>query len=96
MKQYFWDIRKNEKLVRERGISFTDILKAIEGKGLLDIVGHPDPSRHPNQRIYVVWSANYVYLVPFEEVDGKIRLITIIPSRKALRKYFKGGEKHEN
>jgi len=93
---YTWDSGKNEKLVRERGISFEDILQAIEGNGLLDITGHPDPLRYPDQKIYVVRSSGYIYLVPFKEINGKIRLITIIPSRKAFRKYFKRGEGHES
>ena len=95
MDGYNWDPLKNEKLIRERGISFEDIVQAIAEKGLLDIAQHPNPSRYPGQAIYVVQIANYVYLVPFEKSEGDIRLITIIPSRKAVRKYKFRGDGHE-
>jgi uncharacterized DUF497 family protein len=93
MKQYVWDEQKNEKLIRERGVSFEDMIQAIAGGGLLDIIRHPNTVRYPHQNIYVVRMAGYIYLVPHEEIGGKIRLMTIIPSRKARRKYFPGGEK---
>jgi len=54
VKPHFWDERKNEKLIQERGISFEDILEAIEGNGLLDITSHPNAAKYPNQSIYVV------------------------------------------
>ena len=95
MKQYDWDERKNEKLIRERGVSFEEILLAIEKNGLVDITSHPNPVKYPHQNIYIVRLADYLYLVPHEEIGGKIRLITIIPSRKALRKYSKRGGRHE-
>jgi len=96
VKQHFWDEHKNEKLARERGVSFEEILLVIGKDGLVDITSHPNPVKYPNQYIYVVRMAGYFYLVPYEEVEGKIRLITIIPSRKAFRKYNKGGGRHEN
>lgn len=33
---------------------------------------------------------DYVYLVPFVETEGEVFLKTIIPSRKATKKYLKG------
>jgi len=95
MTGYTWDPRKNQKLITERGVSFEDILKAIGENGLVDIADHPNPSKYPAQKIYVVRLAGYLYLVPHEEIGGKIRLITIIPSRKASRKYGKGGGRNE-
>ncbi len=95
MTSYTWDPHKNQKLITERGISFEDILRAIGENGLVDITDHPNHSKYPTQKIYVVRLADHLYLVPYEEVGGKIRLITIIPSRKAFRKYGKGGGRHE-
>jgi uncharacterized DUF497 family protein len=95
MGDYTWDPRKNEKLIRERGVSFEDMIQAIADNGLLDITQHPNSIQYPGQAIYVIQMAGYAYLVPFEESGGKIRLITIIPSRKALRKYKLRGEGHE-
>jgi uncharacterized DUF497 family protein len=92
MKQYSWDEKKNEKLIQERGVSFEDIVQAIGEGHLLEVGPHTNGARYPNQKLYFVQLADYVYVVPNEEIDGKIRLITIIPSRKASRKYLSGNE----
>jgi hypothetical protein len=41
----------------------------------------------------VVRIDDYAYLVPFVEDDDEVFLKTIIPSRKATKKYLKGSEK---
>jgi len=88
MKYFDWNIEKNEKLKIEREISFEDILIAIEGKRILDIVEHKNQKKYPNQRILIIDIDNYAYLVPFAEDERKIFLKTIIPSRKATKKYI--------
>jgi uncharacterized DUF497 family protein len=88
MKQYFWDEKKNQKLIQERGVSFEDIVQAIAEGYTLDDTAHPRADQYPNQFVYVIRLADYVYLVPYEAMGEKIRLITIIPSRKARRKYL--------
>lgn len=95
MASFTWDPQKNESLIRERHISFEVILWSIQAEGLLDIAAHPNTAKYPGQKVFVVKAFNYVYLVPFEERQDGIRLITIIPSRKAARKYLKRGETHE-
>ena len=95
MAVYSWDPHKNEKLVRERGISFEAIVWSIQSGGLLDVLAHSNPEKHPGQMIFVVQAFDYVFLVPFEEREEGIRLITIIPSRKAAQKYLKRGDKDE-
>lgn len=88
MKYFDWDPEKNEQLIRERGVSFEQILIAIEGNYLLDIVEHPDKLKYPSQRIFIVQIEDYAYLVPFVENEEKIFFRTIIPSRKATKKYI--------
>ena len=95
MAAYSWDPHKNAKLIRERGLSFEAILASIQSGGLLETVEHPNPQKYPGQKFYVVRLFEYVYLVPFMEKDDDIRLITIIPSRKAYKKHLKRGETHE-
>lgn len=56
----------------------------------LDILDHPNQERAPGQRISVVRVDDYVYLVPFVESDSGIFLKTIIPSRKASKRYTGG------
>jgi hypothetical protein len=79
--------RKNEQLKVGRGVSFEDVVLAIESGGLLDVVEHQNPRRYPNQGVYVVAIASYVYLVPHIEEPDYVFLKTIIPSRKATRDY---------
>jgi len=88
MKYFDWDNLKNEKLKTERDISFEDCLVAIEEGNILDVAEHGNKSKYPNQKIFIIEINNYVYLVPFVENDEKIFFKTIIPSRKATKKYI--------
>ena len=90
MKLFEWDENKNETLKHSRHISFEDITFYIANDFVLDIVPHPNPVKYPNQRMFIVNVDNYAYLVPFIEKSGIIYLKTIIPSRKATKKYLKG------
>jgi len=74
---------KNEELIKERGISFEVVSYLIENKEILDLI------KHPNQQIFIISYNKYAYLVPFVETKDQIFLKTIIPSRKATRKYMK-------
>jgi hypothetical protein len=92
MKPFRWSPEKNGELLTSRGVSFERVVVAVEGDGLLDVLVHPNPDRHPNQKILVVsWDA-YVYLVPYVEEADYYFLKTIIPSRKATRDYLHAGE----
>lgn len=86
MKYFNWSSEKNEKLIRERGISFEMCLVKIADEDILDIL---DNINYPNQKIFVLEINNYVYLVPFVENEDEIFLKTIIPSRKFTKKYLK-------
>ena len=88
MRHFVWDSEKNTRLIRERGISFERVIFHIERDEILDVVKHPNPSKYPNQRMFILDIGNYAYLVPFVETKTEIFLKTIIPSRKATRKYL--------
>jgi len=88
-----WNPEKSAELKRARGVSFEDIVLAIDSGGLLDVVEHPHRERYPNQAILVVVVAGYVHLVPFVEELTYLFLKTIIPSRKATREYKHKGER---
>jgi putative transposon-encoded protein len=90
MKLFSWNAGKNEKLKQERYISFEDVVISIGTSGLLDVLDHPNQEKYKGQRIFVVRIEEYVYLVPFVESETEIFLKTIVPSRKATRKYLKG------
>ena len=92
MKPFRWSPDKNEQLQLDRGISFENMVVAIESGGLLDILAHPNLAKYPNQKMLVVASDGYAYLVPFVEEDDHFFLKTVIPSRKATRDYLNQGE----
>lgn len=88
MKPFRWDPDKNERLKVSRGISYEEIVLAIEEGGLKDVLVHPNQKRYPGQLVLVVSFRGYVYLVPSVEEDEYYFLKTIIPSRRATRDYL--------
>ena len=88
MKRFNWNSEKNEQLRTDRGISFEEILFHIENGDVLDILQHPNQEKYGGQRIFVVEVNEYVHLVPFVEDETEVFLKTIIPSRKATKKYL--------
>lgn len=88
MKRYNWNQEKNEILKTERNISFEEIIFHIEKGDELDVYPHTNQVRYPNQKISVVAVNEYAYLVPYVESENEIFLKTIIPSRKATKKYI--------
>mgnify|MGYP000072393861 CR=1 FL=1 len=72
--QYNFSPEKNQQLINERGISFEEVMAAIEEGAVLDVVPHPNPAKYPNQKMYVVNMNNYVYLVPFVRKDKSTRV----------------------
>jgi uncharacterized DUF497 family protein len=88
MKYFDWDEAKNDILKKERNISFEIIVIQIVVGKLLDVLEHPNQKKYKNQKLFVVEYEGYVYLVPFVEDEEKIFLKTIIPSRKATKKYL--------
>jgi len=92
MKYYDWNDEKNELLKKLRGVSFEQVVLAIVSGDLMDRLRHPNPEKYPNQKVLLVAINDYIYSVPYVEDDEKVFLKTIIPNRKATKKYF-GGSK---
>jgi hypothetical protein len=97
MKYYDWNDDKNDLLKKSRCVSFEQVVLAIVSGDLVDRVRHPNPEKYPNQRIFFVKIEDYIYSVPYVEDDEKIFLKTVIPNRKATKKYLKRGndERHK-
>ena len=74
--------------MQERGISFEEILSSMDQGGLLTTLEHPNQEKYPNQKIWVVKYREYAHLVPFVESKEEIFLKTIMPSRKATKKFL--------
>ena len=86
-----WNEQKNQVLQLQRGLSFELVLEALEKEEILAIREHPNKSKYPHQKIFILELCGYICYVPFVETDNEIFLKTIVPSRK-LKREFKGGE----
>ncbi len=95
MKPFRWDPDKNERLKAGRGISFEEIVAAVEEDGLKDVLIHPNQQRYRGQVVLVVAYRSYIFLVPSIEEETHYFLKTIIPSRKATRDYLGTGDADE-
>ncbi len=92
MKYFAWNSEKNAQLIEERGVSFERVVYHMERNEILDVIKHPNSSKYPNQRMFILNIGNYAYLVPFVETETEFFLKTIIPSRKATRKYLEDND----
>jgi hypothetical protein len=87
--QYDFSAEKNQLLIKEWGISFESVIVALDGRGLLDVIAHPNVTKYPNQEIYIININEYVYLVPFvKKNEQTVFLKTIFPSRKLTKEYL--------
>lgn len=93
--QFTFNVEKSEFLKVTRGVSFVEIIAAIEEGNLLDNIAHPS-HKHPNQRMLVVKIGHYAYVVPyvFQGTQQRLLLKTLYPSRVMTRKYIQRKESH--
>jgi len=96
MNLFSWEEGKNEWLKSNRDVCFEQIVVLMEQAALLDIIDNPNQDKYPGQKIAVARMNDYVYLVPYEQKGEEIELKTIIPSRKATRKYLGGSYEKDN
>ena len=90
MKRFVWNEEKNRNLKREREISFEMIVSQIESGGILDIIRNPNREKYRDQAVFIIELDGYAFLVPFSEDVDEIFLITVIPNRKATKRYLGG------
>ena len=53
MRSFRWSRSKNERLKRERDVSFEAVVVAIEAGHLLDVLEHCNPGKYPGQQVMV-------------------------------------------
>ena len=82
-----WSDEKDNKLRKERGIGFEDILFHISSGDLLGVVPHPNVQKYPDHKIMYVRVDDYVYIVPYVDGNGRKFSKTIIPSRRATKEF---------
>jgi uncharacterized DUF497 family protein len=85
-----WNAEKNEVLAKERGITFEEIVARIESGATVVETDHPNKKKYPRQRLLIVDLDGYAYMVPYVQDGDSCFLKTIIPSRKATRRYLGG------
>lgn len=88
MKELRFNEEKDYLLKKKRGISFKDIIKAINEGEKVMVISHPNKKQYPNQKIYFVFMKNYIYAVPSVEEETYVFLKTIYPSHKYTEKYL--------
>jgi len=85
---YNWSIEKNKILIKDRWVSFEEVVYAVKDDKILDVIKNPS-SNYDNQYCYIIEINNYVYLVPFVVNKNEYFLKTIYPSRKYTKIYLK-------
>ena len=93
MSIFNWNEEKNKWLKENRDIGFEDIVFLISEGNLIEVIKNPN-ALYSNQFMFVINFDDYIYLIPFVTDKNEIFLKTIIPSRKATKKYL-GGRKDE-
>ena len=85
--EFGWNDEKNRQLKAERGLSFEDVVAAIENGRVLADIDHPQAGRLGHQRILVVDIAGYACVVPYIEDGQQVFLKTVFQSRAMQKKY---------
>ena len=80
--RFEFDPNKNEMLIAERGVSFDDVIEAVEKDDILADLKHPNEAKYPNQRIFVVNLNGYPYCVPYVIEEDTLFLKTVFPNRR--------------
>jgi uncharacterized DUF497 family protein len=85
-KKYFkWDSNKNKKLIKDRGISFDEIIQGIENNASHLIM--QNPSRE-GQFLLAIFIKGYCWAVPFVVEDDDIMVLKTAYKSRKLRRLF--------
>ncbi len=89
--EFAFDPKKNDLLLRTRGVSFRMVIEAISQKSTLAKFEHPNQAKYPNQRVLVVEMNGYSFCVPYAIHGETWFLKTIYPSRR-FKHLLKGAD----
>ena len=89
-KKFAWDDEKNEWLKKNRDLSFEEVVVEI-GRNLLDVRENKS-KKHQDQKVFILLIDNYTWVVPFEESENEIRLVTAFPDRRLLKEFLDENE----
>lgn len=79
-----WSEKKNQRLIKMRGIGFRDLLD------LGEIIYVDHNSVRPNQWLMLIWYDRYIWAIPFIHNENGLFLKTLYKSRKHTKKFLKG------
>ncbi len=79
---FIFDDDKNQKLFKQRGVTFEQAIEIIASDGVLLDFKHPNSEQYSNQRVMVIAIENYPYCIPYIMADDTIVLKTIFPDRR--------------
>lgn len=82
-----WCEEKNLILIRDRGVSFEDVILSIQNNKALAV--ESGSNNYPHQKLLIVEIRNYAYMVPMVISDSEVFFKTVIPSRKHTKRYCK-------
>jgi uncharacterized DUF497 family protein len=88
--EFRWSEEKDAWLREHRGISFEDIVVALDNGRLLATRRRTGRSAFAHQEILYVDIGDYVFMIPFVRDQEWIFLKTIIPTRKGTRDFLRG------
>ncbi len=84
---YFdWNKEKDKILQHKRGITFLEIVNALQHGKLVDIIENQS-SNFDNQKCFLVDIDDYIWVIPFVENGEEIFLKTAFKSRKYQKIY---------
>jgi hypothetical protein len=88
--EYRYNPEKSERLKKERGIDFEDVIALIALGRIVRFKENPNKEIYPHQYMYEIDVDGYIYIVPFV-LDGTVGFLkTIYPSRLATKRHRKG------
>lgn len=91
MKYIEWDPKKNERLKKERGVSFEEVVDVIFEGRVFGRIDHPNQKKYSGQKIFIIEMQEYVYVIPYVEDKEKVFFKTIFPSRKYTKVFIEKG-----
>lgn len=84
-----WNPEKNEKLKRERDITFEEIIYYLQSDALVDDIEHPDQVKYKNQRVLVLKIKDYIHTVPYiEDTEHNVIFLKTIFKNRKLNKIY--------
>jgi len=83
-----WDREKNDRLIKERNISFERIVIAIESGYVVDILEHHNQKKYKDQILILIEIDSYIWVVPTIMDKDSFFMKTAYPSRKFTALYL--------